>query len=274
MSIAAPDFAYIRSLVHDRSAIVLDDGKEYLATSRLEPVARQAGLGSLGELVAHLRRSHTSPLHELVIDAMTTNETSFFRDVRPFDALRDHVMPALIERNRQRRSLDIWCAASSSGQEVYSVAMLIREHFPEIASWSISILATDISPTMVERTRQGRYSQLEVNRGLPAKLLVQYFHRDGTHWQVDDSLRRTVQAKTLNLAAPWPMIRQMDLVMLRNVLIYFDVETKRSILARTRRVLGTEGLLLLGGSETTLNLDESYERIQYGASTWYRPITN
>ena len=274
MSLAAPDFAYIRTLVRDRSAIVLDDGKEYLASSRLEPVVRQVGLGSVGELVAQLRRSQTSALHDLVIDAMTTNETSFFRDVRPFDGLRDHVLPELIERNRARRSINIWCAATSSGQEVYSVGMLIREHFPELASWNVSFLATDISPTMLERTREGRYSQLEVNRGLPAKLLVQYFHRDGTHWRIDDSLRRMVQVKPLNLAAPWPALPRLDLVLMRNVLIYFDVDTQRAILGRVRRTLQPEGLLLLGGSETTLNIDNDYERIQYGASTWYRPTTN
>jgi chemotaxis protein methyltransferase CheR len=272
-TIAAPDFDFLRSFVHKRAAIVLDDGKEYLAVSRLEPIAREAGLASVSDLVAQLRQTHTSPLHSQVIDAMTTNETSFFRDIRPYDSLRQHVLPELIERNRNQRNLSIWCAASSSGQEPYSVAMLIHDEFPELAGWRVSILATDISPTMLERTRQGLYSQFEVNRGLPAKLLVTYFTREGASWRIANELRRMVRVQALNLAGPWPHLPPIDLVLLRNVLIYFDIETKQSILGRARQVLGTDGLLLLGGSETTINLDDRYERIQHGAATWYRPTT-
>jgi chemotaxis protein methyltransferase CheR len=269
-TLAAPDFDYIAQLVHRRSAIVLEPGKEYLAESRLEGIAREHGLASVGELVSHMR-SGTLDLGDAVVDAMTTNETSFFRDAHPFNALRDSVLPELIEARRVARTISIWCGATSSGQEPYSVAMLIREHFPELASWQVRIIATDISPSMLERTRQGRYSQLEVNRGLPAPMLVKYFTRDGMHWVVSEDLRRMVSAQYLNLNERWPVMPPFDLVLLRNVLIYFDVPTKQQILAKVRQALRPDGLLLLGGAETTMNLDANFERIPHGRSTWYRP---
>jgi chemotaxis protein methyltransferase CheR len=269
-TLAAPDFDYIAQLVHRRSAIVLEPGKEYLAESRLEGIAREHGLASVGELVSHMR-SGTLDLGDAVVDAMTTNETSFFRDAHPFNALRDSVLPELIEARRVARTISIWCGATSSGQEPYSVAMLIREHFPELASWQVRIIATDISPSMLERTRQGRYSQLEVNRGLPAPMLVKYFTRDGMHWVVSEDLRRMVSAQYLNLNERWPVMPPFDLVLLRNVLIYFDVPTKQQILAKVRQAMRPDGLLLLGGAETTMNLDANFERIPHGRSTWDRP---
>jgi chemotaxis protein methyltransferase CheR len=269
-TLAAPDFDYIAQLVHRRSAIVLEPGKEYLAESRLESVAREHGLASVTELVQHMR-SGSLVVDDAVVDAMTTNETSFFRDAHPFNALRDSVLPELIAARRVARSITIWCGATSSGQEPYSLAMLIREHFPELSSWQVKIIATDISPSMLERTRQGRYSQLEVNRGLPAPMLVKYFTRDGMHWVVTDDLKRMVSAQFLNLNERWPVMPPFDLVLLRNVLIYFDVPTKQEILAKVRQQLRPDGLLLLGGAETTMNLDANFERIPHGRSTWYRP---
>ena len=269
-TLAAPDFDYIAQLVHRRSAIVLEPGKEYLAESRLEGIAREHGLASVGELVSHMR-SGTLDLGDAVVDAMTTNETSFFRDAHPFNALRDSVLPELIEARRVARTISIWCGATSSGQEPYSVAMLIREHFPELASWQVRIIATDISPSMLERTRQGRYSQLEVNRGLPAPMLVKYFTRDGMHWVVSEDLKQMVSVQYLNLNERWPVLPPFDLILLRNVLIYFDVPTKQQILAKVRKQLRPDGLLLLGGAETTMNLDANFERIPHGRSTWYRP---
>ena len=199
MTLAAMDFDYIAQLVHRRAAIVLEPGKEYLAESRLESVARENGLASVSELVAHMRSGRLDA-SDKVIDAMTTNETSWFRDAHPFNAMRDELLPDLIERRRVARALSIWCAASSSGQEPYSIAMLIRQHFPELDSWSVRILATDISPSMLRRTNEGLYSQLEVNRGLPAPMLVKHFTRSGMHWQVSDELRRMVQTEFVNLA--------------------------------------------------------------------------
>ncbi|MCU1373957.1 MAG: protein-glutamate O-methyltransferase CheR [Actinomycetia bacterium] len=269
-TLAAPDFEYIAQLVHRRSAIVLEPGKEYLAESRLESVAREHGLATVTELVKHMRNGSLA-VDDLVVDAMTTNETSFFRDAHPFNALRDSVLPELIEARRVARSITIWCGATSSGQEPYSLAMLIREHFPELNSWQVRIIATDISPSMLARTREGRYSQLEVNRGLPAPMLVKYFTRDGMHWVVTDDLKRMVSAQFLNLNERWPVLPPFDLVLLRNVLIYFDVPTKQEILAKVRHSLRPDGLLLLGGAETTMNLDAKFERIPHGRSTWYRP---
>lgn len=273
MTITAPDFDYLCGFLRERSAIVLEPGKEYLAVSRLEPVAREAGLDSLGALVAALRLDRRGPLSDDVVDAMTTNETSWYRDLHPFETFRTAVLPDLLERRRDSRSLSIWSAACSSGQEPYTIAMTLRDAVADIDSWNLDILATDLSPKMVERTTAGRYSQIEINRGMPARLLVRHFERDGLLWQVAAPLRRMVRAKLHNLAEPWPPMGPFDVVFLRNVLIYFDVQTKREILREVRRVLKPDGYLLLGGAETTLNLDESFERFPTGKTVWYRPTS-
>ena len=268
--LAEPDFDYIRDLVRDRAAIVLEPGKEYLAVTRLDPVVRRAGLGSLSELVATLRQDDDPALSEQVIDALTTNETTFFRDLHPFESLRKHILPALIERKRLSRSLFIWSAGCSSGQEPYSVAMLIREDFPQLAEWQVSILGTDISVAMLERARAGRYGQIEVNRGLPAHLLVKYFRRAGVGWEIDGSIRAMVRFRQQNLVDPWPSMPPMDLVLMRNVMIYFDVAAKREILSRVGEVLAPHGYLLLGTSETTLHLDDSFRRHAVDPTGWYQ----
>jgi len=268
--LAERDFEYIRDLVKDRTAIVLEPGKEYLAVTRLDPVVRRAGLGSLSELVATLREADDPALSEQVVDALTTNETTFFRDVYPFESLRTHVLPDLIERKRLSRSLFIWSAGCSSGQEPYSVAMLMRDEFPELAGWQVSILGTDVSVAMLERARTGRYGQLEVNRGLPADLLVRYFRRTGMDWEIDASIRAMVRFQHQNLVDPWPSLPRMDLVLMRNVMIYFDVTTKQDILGRVHGVLAPHGYLLLGTSETTLHLDDTFQRHAVGPTGWYR----
>jgi chemotaxis protein methyltransferase CheR len=268
--LAEQDFDYIRDLVRDRAAIILEPGKEYLAVTRLDPVVRRAGLGSLSELVATLREDDDPALSEQVIDALTTNETTFFRDLHPFESLRNHILPALVERKRLSRSLSIWSAGCSSGQEPYSVAMLIREDFPELAGWQVSILGTDVSVAMLERARAGRYGQIEVNRGLPAHLLVKYFRRAGVGWEIDGSIRAMVRFRQQNLIDPWPSMPPMDLVLMRNVMIYFDVAAKQEILARVGDVLAPHGYLLLGTSETTLHLDDSFRRHAVGPTGWYQ----
>jgi chemotaxis protein methyltransferase CheR len=267
--LAERDFDYIRDLVRDRAAIVLEPGKEYLAVTRLDPVMRRAGLGSLSELVATLRQDEDPALSEQVIDALTTNETTFFRDLHPFESLRDHILPALIERKRLSRSLFIWSAGCSSGQEPYSVAMLIRENFPQLEDWQVSILGTDVSIAMLERARAGHYGQIEVNRGLPAHLLVKYFRRAGVGWEIDGSIRAMVRFRQQNLVDPWPSMPPMDLVLMRNVMIYFDVAAKQEILARVGDALAPHGYLLLGTSETTLHLDDSFRRQAVGPTGWY-----
>lgn len=271
MPIAREDFDYIRTYVRSQAAIVLEPGKEYLVECRLAPVARSAGLASISDLVTSLRSKPDNGLHRKVVDAMTTNETSFFRDVTPFDAMRTHVIPELMKRRATQRRLRIWCAASSTGQEPYSLAMLLLEHFPALAGWDVKIQATDIARDILDRARAGRYTQLEVNRGLPAPMLARYFERAGTDWQVREPVRRLVQFSELNLVRPWVGIGTADIVFIRNVLIYFDVPTKKEILGRIRSVLTPDGYLFLGSVETTLEIDTSYQRQPIGRATCYRP---
>jgi chemotaxis protein methyltransferase CheR len=256
------DFDAVRRLLQERTAIVLEEGKQYLVESRLGPLVRQLKLNSIGELLAQLRCRADNGLHRQIVEAMVTTESSFFRDHHPFEALRKVALPDLINRRRDGRSLRIWCAASSTGQEPYSIALLLRESFPELASWGVSLLATDISQDVLARARAGRYNQVEVNRGLPAALLVKYFDQDGTHWQLKPAVRGMVAFQELNLAAGWPPLPAMDLILLRNVMIYFDVETKKAILGKVARLLRPDGYLLLGGAETTFNLDDSYRRVE------------
>lgn len=269
-TMSAADFDFISSVVRKDSAIVLEKGKEYLVESRLLPVARSAGSQTISALVQELRRSPGSPLRTKVIEAMTTNETSFFRDVHPFTALADTVLPELMAKRKAQRSLNIWCGAASSGQEPYSIAMLLGEAFAKEPGWRARLIATDISQEMLERTKAGIYSQLEVNRGLPAQQMVKHFTRVGTQWQVAEPLRRMIETRLLNLDAAWPTLPQMDIIFLRNVLIYFDIPTKQRILARIRGLMAPDSYLFLGGAETTLNLDANFERVQIGRAPAYR----
>lgn len=271
---AETDFDYIRTLVRERSAIVLEAGKLYLVESRLTPLVRREGMTSLTELVSRLRRERFGGLHRKVVEAMTTNETSFFRDLHPFEALKSTILPDLIAKRKAARTLHIWCAACSSGQEPYSIAMLLHDSFPELTGWTVRILATDLSSAVLERARRGAYSQMEVNRGLPATFLVKYFERGGMEWRVSEAVRRLVSFQEMNLVESWPALPPADVVFLRNVLIYFDVDTKKNVLARARRVMRPDGYLFLGGAETTLNLDESFERVQLDKSGCYRMRLN
>lgn len=271
-AITASEFDYIRDLVRREAAIVLEPGKEYLAENRLHPVARAAGLDSVGALVRELRTG-SDDLQTQVVDALTTNETSFFRDGHPWAALRDDLIPQLLERRADRRTLTIWCAAASSGQEPFSLALLLREHFAaQLDGWVVRIIATDISPTMLERCKAGRYSQLEVNRGLPAPMLLKHFQRVGVQWELDASVRSLVELKRLNLdlASDYERLPICDLVMIRNVLIYFDQQTKAEILGRCADHLRPDGFLFLGSSETPLNVVDRFERITSGQTICYR----
>jgi chemotaxis protein methyltransferase CheR len=270
VALSQADFKYVRDLVFQKSAIVLEDSKTYLVEARLQPIARRLGLVSLSELVTQLRACPKSGLDRSVVEAMTTNETYFFRDVHPFEALKNFVLPELIKRRAAPRELNLWCAAASSGQEPYTILMLLLENFPSLAAWRINFLATDISKEMLDRCREGCYSQLEVNRGLPAPLLVKYFRKIGTEWQIKEDLRRMIHFSELNLAQPWPSMAQMDLIFLRNVLIYFNAETKKAIFARLRKILRHDGYLFLGGAETTMGIDDSFHRIALEKGSYYK----
>jgi chemotaxis protein methyltransferase CheR len=269
MTMAATSFAYVRDLVHRRSAIYLEAGKEYLVQSRLQPVVQASGEGSLDRLVSRLRSSPEGPLHAQVVEAMTTNETSWFRDRHPYDAFESVILPDLLSRRAQERRLTVWSAAAASGQEAYSIAMLLHERLGADPSWDVRVLATDLSEQMVRRTTAGRYSQLEINRGLPAARLVRHFTRAGTEWQVNQPLRRLVEVRQLNLASPFPPLPPIDVTFLRNVLIYFQVDSRRQILHRVRRVLRPGGYLVLGAAETTLDVD-AFERVPHDKATVYR----
>ncbi len=199
-SISRVDFEFIRDFVNDRSAIVLDDGKEYLVESRLLQVIRKNGLGSLEELINKLRFGHDALLQESVIDAMTTNETSWFRDIHPFEVLRHKVLPEIFVRNNAHKDLQIWCAACSSGQEPYTIAMLLREYFLLHSDWNIRILGCDLSSEMIERAKAGLYSKLELNRGLPAQLMVKYFAQDGHNARIKKEIRDMIEYRRMNLA--------------------------------------------------------------------------
>lgn len=274
MELTAPDFDFLRAMVLRESAIVLEPGKEYLVESRLAPLLRAEGLEDYSELVLALRGSSGARLSALVVDAMTTNETSFFRDSHPWDSLRDEILPDLIEARSKVKRLHFWCAASSSGQEPYSLAMLLHEHFPDVAqNWSVKILGTDLSPKMVERASAGRFSQLEVNRGLPARLLMTYFERNGTDWQVSESVRRIVEFRRGNLieANSWTQLPYVDGIFIRNVLIYFDRQTRAQILDRAHDRLRSDGFLMLGSSETAVGVDDRYTRQQVGKTILFRP---
>jgi chemotaxis protein methyltransferase CheR len=268
MSLSQSDFNFVSQLVRREAAIVLAPGKEYLVEARLIPVARAVGSPSVGDFLADLQR-RPNPLHQRkIIDALTTNETSWFRDREPFLALTDVVLPELVKSRATQRKVRFWSAASSSGQEAYSLAITLQEQLPP--GWQYEIMGSDISTEMVARAEAGQYSQVEVNRGLPASQLVQYFERAGAHWRIAPVLRRNVSFKLMNLTAPLPPMPQFDVIFLRNVLIYFDVATKKAVLKNVARLLRPDGWLFLGAAETTIGIDDNYERVAAGRTSAYR----
>jgi len=271
MSFSPATFAYLSQMVRDHSAIVLDETKAYLLESRLSPLVYSEGIRDIDELAFRLRDDRFSPLRRKVLDAMTNNETWFFRDLYPFDALKAVVLPQLLRDRASERGLSIWSAACSSGQEIYSVAMLIRENFPSLLNWRLMLLGTDISEAILQRARAGIYSQLDVNRGLPAILLAKYFQQVGHEWRLKKNILEMAGFRSINLSSPWPPLGKFDVVFLRNVLIYFSLDVRREILARIRQVVRPGGVLFLGAAETTLNLDDSYERVPFQRTYFYRP---
>ncbi|MCI5064982.1 protein-glutamate O-methyltransferase CheR [bacterium] len=270
MALAESDFRFISDLVRDESAIVLEAGKEYLVESRLLPVAQQDGFSSIADMIKKLRETGTMVLKLKVVDALTTNETSFFRDIKPFEMLAKELLPELIAARKKSRKLEIWCAAASTGQEIYSICMTILENFPELKSWDVRVLGTDICQEVLDKCEKGVYSQIEVNRGLPVSMLIKYFDKDGTDWRVKDTLRSMAKFRKLNLIRPWGDVGNPDIVFIRNVLIYFDVEVKKEILGRIKGVMKPDGFLFLGAAETTLNLDGDFVRRAYERGGCYQ----
>jgi chemotaxis protein methyltransferase CheR len=256
------DYDYLRRLLRERSGLVLAADKQYLVESRLLPVARRAGLAGLPDLVVRLRAANAEPLAVEVVEAMTTNESFFFRDKIPFEHFRDTIIPTLLSARAAQRRIRIWCAASSTGQEPYSLAMSLKEMGEATAGWRVEIIATDLSNEVLEKAKAGIYSQFEVQRGLPIALLIKYFSQNGDTWQIAPDIRAMVQFRPLNLLGDFAHLGVFDVVFCRNVLIYFDQETKTDVLERLARVTDRDGYLVLGAAETVVGLTESFKPIQ------------
>jgi chemotaxis protein methyltransferase CheR len=269
-TIDGPTLAYVQKLLHDYAGIELEPNKQYLVQSRLGPLAREAGFPSLHELVRHLRGRPAGTLHARVVEAMATNETSFFRDIHPFEALKNDLLPPIIAARQAMRTLTFWSAACSTGQEPYSIAILLAEHFPQLAKWTIHIHATDLSQQSVERAIRGEYTDFEVSRGLSQPLIDRYFDRRRELCKVKPELRRRIKFAQANLIGPWPQLSAIDVMLLRNVLIYMAPEAKREILGRTKQRLAADGALLLGGAETTIGIDDDWQRVSHGKCSSYR----
>jgi chemotaxis protein methyltransferase CheR len=251
------DYEYLQKLLKDRSGLVLSSDKKYLLESRLLPLARKAGVPGISDLVQKMKGGSETLIHD-VVEAMTTNETFFFRDKTPFDHFKDSVIPELIGARASRKSLRIWCAASSTGQEPYSLAMLLKEKAAELAGWRIEIIATDLSPEVLEKSKAGLYTQFEVQRGLPIQLLVKYFKQVGTMWQLNADVRAMVQFRQFNLLQDFAPLGKFDVIFCRNVLIYFDQATKSDIFGRLMRATEPDGYLFLGAAETVVGLTDAY----------------
>jgi chemotaxis protein methyltransferase CheR len=253
------DYDYLRRCLKERSGLVLSADKQYLVESRLLPVARKSGFSSLGDLVHALRVGHDEALMMAVVEAMTTNESFFFRDKIPFDHFRTIVMPALIASRRASRTIRIWCAAASTGQEPYSLAMSLKGMERELIGWRVEILATDLSGEVLEKARQGLYSQFEVQRGLPIALLLKHFSQVGELWQIAPELRAQVKFRQFNLLGDYSQLGLFDVVFCRNVLIYFDQQTKIDVLNRLSKVMMSDGYLVLGAAETVIGLVDCFK---------------
>lgn len=270
MPLSVADVDYVRKLVFEHSAIVLEREKAYLVESRLTPLAARLGFESISKMVSKIRHEPVNGIHRMVVDAMTTNETYFFRDIYPFTALRSDVLPALIRVRGKQKSLRIWCGACSSGQEPYSISMLLEDAFPELKSWDVKITATDLNQDVLRKAEHGEFTQMEVNRGLPAPMLIKFFEKENNVWRVRESVRSRVSFQEMNLSKPFPPLPRFDLIFLRNVLIYFDLETRRKILAAVRRVMTPDAHLFLGAAETTLNVDDAFQSVVIGKSVCYK----
>jgi chemotaxis protein methyltransferase CheR len=252
------DYEYLRKFLKDRSGLDLSSDKQYLVESRLIPLARKAGLPGIDELVAQIKGGSNAIALE-VVEAMTTNETFFFRDKLPFDHLRDTIVPDLLQARAGRRSLRIWCAASSTGQEPYSIAMCLKEMGAQLSGWRIEIIATDLAQSVLEKSRAGIYSQFEVQRGLPIQLLVKYFKQIGELWQLNADIRAMIQFRQLNLLQDFSHLGTFDVVFCRNVLIYFDQDTKVNVFKRMAKAMEPDGFLALGAAETVVGLTDAFK---------------
>ncbi len=272
MTCSDSDYAYLRKLVLEQSANLINPSRNALFDARLKPIAQKAGASNLKDFVSLLKVDRAPHLHRAVAEAMTINETSFFRDLKPFEMLRETIFPRLIEQRRQQRRLRIWSAASSTGQEAYSLAMLIVEHFPELAGWDVKIIGTDISQYVLDYARRGRYRRLEVNRGLPARMLLKYMVRDGEEWEISERIRSMCEFQYANLCEALPKLPVFDLVMLRNVLLYFPPQDRSYLFNDVHRLLAPDGCLVLGNAEQAEDSSDLFE-VEFASNSYcYRPV--
>ena len=253
------DYEFLRKLLKERSGLDLSPDKQYLVESRLVPLARKAGLAGITELVQKMKAGSAEALTADVVEAMTTNETFFFRDKTPFDHLKDTMLPALLQARGARRALRIWCAASSTGQEPYSIAMCLKALGPVIAGWKIDIVATDLSQGVLEKSKAGIFSQFEVQRGLPIQMLVKHFTQVGEMWQLNPDIRAMVQHRQLNLLQDFGHLGAFDVIFCRNVLIYFDQDTKTGIFERLSKVVESDGFMVLGAAESVVGISDAFK---------------
>jgi chemotaxis protein methyltransferase CheR len=253
------DYEFLRKLLKERSGLDLSPDKQYLVESRLVPLARRIGLPGITDLVQKIKAGSAEALTADVVEAMTTNETFFFRDKIPFDHLRETMLPALLQARAGRRALRIWCAASSTGQEPYSIAMCLKEFGAPLAGWRIEILATDLSQGVLEKSKSGLFSQFEVQRGLPIQLLVKHFTQVGELWQLNADIRAMVQHRQLNLLHDFGHLGTFDVIFCRNVLIYFDQDTKSGIFERLAKVVEPDGFMALGAAESVVGISDAFK---------------
>ncbi|MBS2038769.1 protein-glutamate O-methyltransferase CheR [bacterium] len=273
MAISQEDFRFVSGYLYRESGINLTEEKAYLVENRLGELCRSIGLSSISALVQELKVRPGSEVKQQMVEAMTTNETSFFRDVTPFESLRMNIFPELLELRKNVRRLRIWSAAASTGQEAYTTAMLLDMNFARlIKDWNVEILGTDLAEKVLERSRTGEYSQLEVNRGLPAQYLVAYFKKKASRWQINEQIRKLVRFQQMNLLEVPSSLPPFDLIFCRNVLIYFDDQTKRKVLNTLHSKLQPDGYLILGASEVLANAADLFERVQRGGSVAYRKV--
>jgi chemotaxis protein methyltransferase CheR len=253
------DYEFLRKLLKERSGLDLSADKQYLVESRLVPLARKANLAGITDLVQKMKAGAAEPLIAEVVEAMTTNETFFFRDKTPFDHLKDTMLPAVLQARAARRTLRIWCAASSTGQEPYSIAMCLKGLGATLAGWRIDIVATDLSQGVLEKSKAGIFSQFEVQRGLPIQLLVQHFTQVGDMWQLNADIRSMVQHRQLNLLQDFSHLGTFDIIFCRNVLIYFDQDTKTGIFERMSKLIEGDGFLVLGAAESVVGISDAFK---------------
>ncbi len=272
MACSDSDYEYLRGVVMEQSANQIDPSRNALFDTRLTSIARLSGAANLEDFVNMLKAGKPAHLHRAVAEAMTVNETSFFRDIAPFEMLREVIFPRLIEQRLEKRRLRIWSAASSTGQEAYSLAMSLAEYFPALAQWDVKIIGTDISRHVVDYAQRGRYRRVEVNRGLPARMLLKYLVREGEEWEVVPRIRSMCEFRYANLCAPMPQLPEFDLVMLRNVLLYFSQHDRRALFGEIYRKIIPGGYLVLGNAEQAEDSTNLFE-VEFAANCYfYRPV--